>query len=182
MPDAPTDKELSTLAQLGEDFYAAEAEVLRLEAELARAKRKRDTIQLEEIPEAMELIGVVSFQTPTSKFELEEKIFVQPKKDDRPLVLQAVEKQGDGALIKTTVSVPFNKGEDEKVEALLKHLKEQGLQSKQEKKIEAATLRKWVIDRLKKGKPVDLGLFGVRKFTQAIFSDGAPEEPVFEDE
>ena len=91
MTDLPTDTELSTLAQLGEDLYQAESEVLRLEAELKRAKRIRDAIQNEEIPEVMQDIGVLEFRTARSKFELKEILRVQPKADNRPLVLQAVE-------------------------------------------------------------------------------------------
>ena len=182
MTDLPTDNELSTLAQLGEDLYQAESEVLRLEAELKRAKRIRDAIQNEEIPEVMQDIGVLEFRTARSKFELREVLRVQPKADNRPLVLQAVEEAGDGALIKTTVTVPFNRGEDEKVKELLNELQQRGLQSKSDKRIEPSTLRKYVRDKLEAGEPIDQDLFGVRVFKQAIFGDGAPEAPIFDDE
>ncbi len=178
----PTDCELSTLAKLGDDFYAAEAEVLRLGAELKRAMRLRDAIQNEEIPEAMAEIGVFEFRTARSKFMLKEILSVKPKAANRPLVLHAVEKAGDGALIKTTVTVPFNRGEGEKVKALLAVIQDHGLQSKQDRKIEPSTLKKYVKDRLEKGVAVDMELFGVRTFKQAIFGDGAPEAPVFDDE
>ena len=178
----PTDAELSTLATLGDDLFEAEARVLRLEAELKVAKRRRDAIAHVEIPEAMEEIGVLEFRTARSKFELKETLRVQPKADNRPLVLRAVEEAGDGALIKTTVSVPFNRGQDEQVAELLNQLQEMGLQNKQERKIEPSTLRKYVKDKLEAGEQVDMDLFGVTKFRQAIFGDGAPEAPVFEGE
>jgi len=178
----PTDRELSSLAQLGNDLYEAEADVLRLDAELKRAKAKRDRIQHDLIPEAMAEIGVLEFRTATSHIKVEEKLRVQPLKQNRPLVLQAVEEMGSGNLIKTTVSVPFNRGEDDRVEAALLALEEMGCQYKQERDIHPSTLRKFVSDLLKEGKPVDMELFGARKFKQAVFEDGAPEPPVFEDE
>ena len=182
MNETPTDSELSTLATLGNELYEAEADVLRLEAELKQAKRKRDRIQTEIIPSAMEEIGVLEFRTATSKIEIKEKLIVQPKVDNRPLVLQELEKQGAAALIKTNVTIAFNRGEDEAAKETIAMLEEQGRQVKQDRSVHHSTLKKHVKDRLAEGKPIDMELFGVRQFKQAVFGDGAPEAPVFEDE
>lgn len=182
MNDTPTDNELSTLARLGEELYEAESEVLRLEAELKQAKVRRDRIQRDLIPEAMSEIGVLEFRTANSKISVKEMLEVRPLVDNRPLVLKALEEQGAGALIKTTLSVPFNRGEDEAVKQACEILQQQGRQFKQERKVEPQTLKKHVRDRLKDGKPVDMELFGVSQFKKAIFEDGAPEAPIFDEE
>ena len=182
MNEMPTDTELSTLAALGDDLFNAEEEVLRLAAELKRAQKIRDGIQQEEIPEAMAEIGVLEFRTAKCKIELQEVLRVQPKVANRPLVLLAVEEAGQGALIKTTVTVPFGRGESEKAKELLAEIQARGLQSKQERKIEPSTLKKYVKDKMEAGEPLDQDLFGVYKFKQAKFSDGAPVPPVFDGE
>jgi hypothetical protein len=178
----PSDQELSTLSRLSEDLYEAEAEVLRLEAELKRAKRRRDAIQCDEIPAAMEDIGVLEFRTDKCKIELKPVLRVSPRKDNRPLVFREVEEAGDEAIIKSNVMVAFGRGKEEQTKELLDYLQKNGMQAKQERKIEPQTLKKWVKDRLERGEPVDMELFGVRQFKQAVFRDGAPEAPVFEEE
>jgi len=175
-------KELSTLVKLGEELYAAEAEVLRLDAELAKAKARRDTIQNDIIPQAMEEIGVKEFRTENSHVVIKPILAVTPKKDDRPLVFKAVEETGDGAIIKDTVTMALGKGKVEVAKKLLKIAEELQLDAKQERKIEAQTLKKYVKDRLEAGEAVDMKLFGVKQFKQAKFKSGAPEAPVFEDE
>jgi hypothetical protein len=174
--------ELSHLAELGDQLYDAEAEVLRLEAELKRAKKHRDYIQNELVPNAMEEIGILEFRTSTSKIEIREKLVVQPKVENRPLVLQELERYGAGSLIKTRLEIPFNRGEDDAVAQICASLHEAGRQYKQERKVEPSTLKKFVKDRLEEGKAVNMDLFGVRRFKQAIFEDGAPEAPAFDDE
>jgi len=182
MTEMPTDTELSSLARLGDDLYDAETEVLRLEAELGRAKKVRNAIREEEIPEAMKEIGVLEFRTPTCKIALKEILRVQPLVANRPLVLKAVEAAGQGALIKSTVTVAFGRGDGEKAKGLLASLQEKGLQSKQDRLIAPSTLKKYVRDLLEAGEPLDQKLFGVYQAQEAKFSDGAPQPPVFEGE
>lgn len=178
----PTDSTLSTLSQLGEDFYDAESEVLRLEALLKRAKTRRDNIQLTEIPEFLYEVGITEFATKDLKVKVSEMLQVTPKKENRPLVLAMLEKQGAGNLIKSLVTVQFNRGQDEKAKKIIALLREHDLAPKQEKKVESQTLKKHVKDRLEAGKVVDMDLFGAKQFKKASFVDGAPEPPVFDGE
>lgn len=180
--NAPDDKTLSSLARLGEDLYEAEAKVLRLEAELARAKKVRDVIKREEIPEVMAETGITSFSTATSSFLLKEVLSVRPKAADRPRVIQALEEMGEAGLIKNQVSVSFAKGQDSQARALVDQLAERGILAEQARKVEPSTLRAFVRRRLAAGESVDMDLFGVQQFKEAEFKDGAPEAPVFEDE
>lgn len=180
--NAPSNDTLSTLSHLGRQLYEAEREVLRIEGELAQAKKRRDALQFTEIPEFATEVGITEFATDDLRFRVENVLTVQPRKDNRPLVLAELEKQGAGALIKSTVTVAFNRGQEEQAKKIIDLLREQGLAPKQEKKVEPSTLKKHVSDRLEKGLAVDMELFGARQFRKASFADGAPEAPVFEDE
>lgn len=174
-----TDSTLSTLSQLGKDLYDAESEVLRLDALLKRAKTHRDNIQLTEIPEFLGEVGITEFATDSVKVKVTDMLQVQPLKENRPLVLAELEKQGAGTLIKSIVTVQFNRGEEERAKKIIALLRENDLTPKQEKKVESQTLKKHVKTRLEKGQVVDMALFGVKQFKKASFVDGAPEAPVF---
>lgn len=179
---APTDESLSTLSLLAKKLYAAEETVLRLEAELKRAKEQRDRLQCTEIPEFLDAVGITEFSSGEMEVRVEDVLAVQPRKENRPLVLAELEKQGAGGLVKSTVTVAFNRGEDAKSKAIIDLLRKHGLVPKQEKKVEPSTLKKHVRTRLEKGESVDMDLFGVRRIRRATFAAGAPEEPVFDEE
>lgn len=174
--------EMSALAQLGQDLYDAETKVLELEAQLKRAKANRDRLVQTDIPEAMADIGMSSFSTDKFSIEIKEKIIVSPKVENRPLVLQALEADGQAALIKSIVTVAFNKGQDEIARQLATEMMKKGFDAKQDRSVHAQTLAKYVKDKLSKGAEIDQELFGVRQFKEAKFSSGAPEAPVFGDE
>jgi hypothetical protein len=182
MPDQ-TDSGLRSLAELADSLFDAEEDVLRLGAELKRAAKKRDAIAQGEIPELMRDIGVATIVTTDgAKVELKDVLSVTPLKKNRPRVMQVLVEEDAGSLIKTTVLVPFNRDEDDAVVDVLAYLTSIGRQAREDRKVEAQTLKKWVKDRLEAGEEVDMELFGVRKFEIAQFSDGGPKAPIFDDE
>lgn len=180
----PADGELSRIAQLGQELYAAEEAVLVAQAALKRAERQRDLIAEVEIPEVMEDLGIEQLKLKNGAvIEVKEHVSVRPKAENRPLVIQALEEEGKGNLVKTTIVVPFNRNEDREVAALLHHINTAMRRTaKQERKVEPATLRAHVIKKLRAGEAVDVDLFGVTQVKKAHFADGAPEEPVFDGE
>lgn len=182
MNELPQTDQLHQLSEMAQRLYDAEKRVLELEAELKRAKRLRDAIQLEEIPAYLEEVGVTSFTTKDIKVELDEILIVQPLAANRPLVLQELEKQGAGGLVKSTVTVAFDRGQEATAQELIKQLQSRGMDPKQDRWVEPSTLKKHVRTRLEKGESVDTELFGVRQLKKATFASGAPEVPVFEGE
>lgn len=178
----PQDSELSSLSQLGEDLVEAENAVFLAEHKLKLAKSARDNIANTQIPELMKELGVEFIGLAGGRrVDVTPILSVTPLAADRPLVFAALEEQGAGALIKTTVSVPFGRGQDEKVKELLELLQTKGLAGKLDKKVEPQTLKKHVKERLLEGKPVP-ACFNVKKFDQAKFTKGKPTKPVFDDE
>lgn len=182
MTDFPQGDQLSTLSELARRLYDAEAQVLRLQAELKRAVRVRDAIQFNEIPEYLNEVGIREFATDDVKVSVEDQLLVQPRAENRPLVLLELEKLGAGTLIKSTVTVAFDRGQEETAKTLMSDLVRNGLQPKQEKWVEPSTLKKFVRTRLENGQVVDADLFGVRQLRKANFVSGAPEVPVFDGE
>ena len=166
-----------------EKLLEAEEKVLLLTAQLKQATRQRDHISQNIVPDFLNEVGIEEIKLRGGrKIELTNILSVRPPPANRPLVLEALVAQGAGGLIKTTVSVPFGRGEQEAVKALLAKLQADGMQAKAETKVESSTLKRHVRLRLDKGLAVDKELFGVRDVNIAKFTENAPVEPRFDGE
>ena len=182
MNNIPLDSELSSLSSLGQDLYEAEEQIFLAANTLKVATAHRDNIANNLIPELMKELGVEEIKlTGGRKVSVKSILSATPLAADRPLVYAALEEQGAGALIKTTVSVPFGRGDEQKVMELLDVLQANGYAGKLAKKVEAPTLKKHVKDRLAEGLPVP-ACFNVKSFDRAEFTEGKPKKPAFDGE
>lgn len=172
--------ELTKIAQMGEDLYAAQAEVLLKEAELKQAKRVLYQVQEVDIPEYMDEIGLTKFETADISVEIKESLRVTPLAANRPKVMAVVTAAGDANLIKDTISFMFTKGQNDEAEKFYDAAIAEGKAPKREQKIESSTLRAYVKGKLEAGEDLDLDLFGVSMAKKAVFKTGAPIAPVFE--
>ena len=67
---------------------------------------------------------------------------------------------GHEDLIKNTVTASFNRGQDNQVAELIKVCEEYNFTYNQKQKVEPMTLKAFVKERVEKGLPIDLDLFG----------------------
>ncbi len=81
--------------------------------------------------------------------------------EEKDQALNWLEANGHGALIKRTVEVPFGRGSDQKAIELKDSLREQGMKAVFERKVESATLRAFVSEKLEGGEEIPLDLFKV---------------------
>ncbi len=177
--------DVKDLSRYGRLLYEAEEKVLDAELELKFAIAQRDKIATLDIPNAMEEAGVTELVFRDSdgspvRIEIDDVLSVRPVKANHDKIFAIVTKAGDGAMIKRTVAVPFNRGEKRQAEALMAQLQDMGRGFQETQKIESSTLKKWVRDRMEAGKHVDADLFGVFKVQRAKFSEGAPKSQGFE--
>ncbi len=178
----PTNSELSSLSSLGQDLYVAEELVFQVEHDLKLATAARDYIANTLIPELMKELDVEFIgMTGGRRIDVKQIFSATPLAADRPLVYAALEEQGAGALIKTTVSIPFGRGDEQKVKDIIQLLEVNGHAPILAKKVEAPTLKKHVKERLAAGKPVP-ACFNVKKFDHAEFTEGKPKKAVFDGE
>jgi len=178
--EATAGGELTKIAEMGEALFRAQEAVNLKRAELKKAERVLAQLQEVDIPEYMTEIGLTKFETNDVSVEIKESIQVSPLKANRPKVMQVVTDAGDANLIKDTISFMFTRGQHEEADEFYTQAIEKGQAPKREQKIESATLRAYVINKLKNGEEVDVDLFGVRTLKKAVFVKGAPIEPVFE--
>lgn len=175
---APSDDALSKLAALVAELHLAESDVLRCEGTLKDAQARARDLAEKQIPEHMGEVGLAEFKTTDGvKIELKSSLHVTPKKENRMTVLDWLEEQGYGNLIKRTVSVAFNRDQESEAASLLTFLADdRGLQAKEERKVAPATLRKFVADRLEAGKELPMELLGVFQYKYAKITEGKPEK------
>ena len=180
---APTDQSVSTLARMGEALVDAEMGVLVAENELKKAQALKRDVEERMIPDAMREAGVEELKlTGGVVIALDEILCVTPKKENRHHVLNWLEKEGHGALIKRTISVAFTREQQAEADNLVKLLvEEHHMSTKEERKVESQTLKKHVKGLLEEGASLPMDILGVYQFTRALITKGKPKL-VFKDE
>lgn len=179
----PDNESISTLSGLIEDLRDADLELQEAEAVLKKAQDRKREIEEKQIPELMIALKMEEFKTTSGvKVGLEQVLSVTPRKENRQRVLNWLEKRGSGALIKRTLSVAFNKDQDEEVASLVKFLvEERRMPTKEERKVESQTLKKYVKELLEAGEDVPTDLLGIFQYNRAKIVEGKPKL-VFKDE
>lgn len=183
MDNAPTDQGVSTLANLGQALVKAELDVLKAEAELKKAQDLRKDIEERQIPDAMREAGVEELKLAGGVvIGIEEVLGVTVRKDNKQRVLNWLEKEGHGGIIKRKLSVAFNKDQQDEASNLIKVLvEEHGMCTKEEREYSSQTLKKIVRERREAGLPVPDDIINVYSAEKAKITKGKPKLH-FEDE
>ena len=165
--EAPSTDDLATLAGLANDLYLAELEVAQAQEALKEAQRKARDIGEHQIPELMDDIGIAEFTTKSGiKLSVKDNLRVSPPAARREEAWDWIEEHGYGDLVKRNVIVGFARDEGDQCEELLEDLDAKGLRTKEERKVESATLKKFIKERLEAGDDVPLDLFGTTQYKQ----------------
>lgn len=178
--EAPSADSLAVLASLAEHLYLAEQEVELKTEELREAQRKLLYISGSQIPELMDEVGMSEFTTTSGiKIAVRDNLRVSPPAARRQEVYDWLEARGYGDLVKHNVTAGFGKEESAKAEELVGYLEGLGLPTKDERKVESQTLKKFVKEQLAEGNDIPLDLFGAHEFRQTKIT--AKPESVFGD-
>lgn len=169
--DAAVDEQLALTEGAGENVAALLQNQLKLEdhiIDLQRRLKEREAqlkhMREETIPEAFAAAGMGGF-TMSQGWEVEVAPFVHTSftqkmdAEKREKALAWLRETDNDSLIKNTVSVSFGKGEDAKSQALVEHLREQGLTPKEAETIAASSLQKFIRLELEANRDVPLDLF-----------------------
>ncbi len=159
--DAPQ-VNLSELQQLAEKQALAEAEVARCVAALEVAKNALREIAEGSLPTAMDAAGIPEFRT-TSGLMIKVKETIRasiPKNREREAFSWLRENKHE-KMIKRAISVAFGTGDDEQANKLITMIAQTGLEVEDKSSVHPSTLSSFVKEKLEKGEPVPLDLFGV---------------------
>jgi hypothetical protein len=155
---------LASLRELAIRQKELELEVERNREELRASEERLRVISEQTLPEMMDELGVPEFKTSDGlTIKIKETIRASMGKTEKEKndALRWLEQNGHGAMIKRTVEVPFNKGQEDQARELEAKLQGEGLRSSFSKKVEPSTLRAFVIECLENGQDIPLDLFKV---------------------
>jgi hypothetical protein len=145
----------------------AEQDVTVAEAALKQAQERHRDICERQIPELMDEMGLVEFKNRNGlHVKIERKIRASIPAALRPAAYAWLENNGFGGMLKRTVSVAFNREEQDAARLLVGELEGKFAGVKEDCKVEPSTLSAFVREQLEQGSELPLELFGV--FEQRI--------------
>jgi hypothetical protein len=146
-----------------------EVAVEDLEAQLKAAKASLHALTTTRIPEMMlnqmQMLET-SFMVGNRQWKVEIKDFVAgglPKEDEgkRAAAIQWLEKHEGGDLIKTEITISFNREEHTKAKQLAERLRKAGYTPELESSVHASTLKSFAMERLRSGAEIDAETLGL---------------------
>ena len=171
--EEPGEGQLALLRTLADAQADAERYVAQLEVKLAKAKDELRDIQEQELPNLMDKLGMKEFQTLSglkiSVTEIIRASISQARADEAHAWL---DENGHASLVKRIFAVSFGRDEEKWAREFAADLRrrKRELTVAEVKKVESATLRAFVKQRLEAGEDLPLELFGV--FRQRVSKIG----------
>ena len=155
------DDQLDSISKLANEAASLERKIADTEQLLKDHKQSLHKITDEQLPEALETMGL-------QKFTLKDgaEIAVKPiyaasiPKDRKEEAFQWLRDHEFGDLVKNNVTVTFGRGEDTIAKDFVNMCGAQGFTPSQLEKVEPMTLKAWLRERVEAGAAVPLALFG----------------------
>jgi hypothetical protein len=164
---APSGGELEALSKLADALVQTREHIERLERETKEAKDKERDLSEHRIPQAMEAVGMAEIRTTNGfRIQIADKIRASITKAREREAIAWLEDNGHGDIIKRTVAVMFDRGEDVAMEALCAELRSKGLPVKPSAAVHHSTLAALVKELLESGEDVPFDTLGV--FVQRV--------------
>lgn len=188
----PSDEQIKNVRDHARDLYKKRRLLATLQEEAAKTVIEIEVLEVKTLPEAMRTIGMRSFALDGGfEIELEDVVHGSIKKENKPAAYEwlkdAAEKAKNGwdAIIKNTITVSFDKGDEKWANKFMADLakRKRPLQVERESAIHASSLKKFVKERVAAEKTGEVppalilprDLFGVFEFTKANLVDPAEE-------
>jgi len=154
---------LDEMAALAKALVDADREVEHGEQMLKGRKESARFLREETIPSAMQELGLESITLSTGqKLEVKQEVYASIPVANRGEAYQWLNEKGFGGLIKTDVSVPFGKNEEELAKKFVLQLSSMGYASTAKQNVHPSTLKAFIKEQLAKGNDIPLALFGAR--------------------
>ena len=157
-----TDDGLQTISVLAEAQLELEEGIEEKQNELKVLKEKHRRISEEQLPEALMEVGVSEFKLKDgTKISTAVYYSARITLDTKEEAFNWLRNNNFADLIKNTVSVRFERDEDEIAQILLDELNSQGLNTAQKEWVEPMTLKAFVREQVEKGVDLPYEAFNV---------------------
>lgn len=159
---------LGEVGRLAAALLEAQRAVEDAEARLKVLKERERKLEEEDLPGAMEEVGLQSVALPDgTKIAVKQEVYVAMLAANKPLCWQWLDDNGYGGLVKHELKAQFGRGEEEeeKLNAVLRAMSELGVEGEAKSDVNSQTLKAWLKEQLQdaeKAARVPLDLFGAR--------------------
>ncbi len=155
--DAEETKNLSSLVQ---QLNGVTSKIEKCEENLKTLKKEKQRLSMETIPELMDEMGIERLDVEGATVSLKPFVSASIPTNRRQEAYTWLRENGLDDIIKNDVVLSFNRGEDNVAGSLMGELEERGFHPESKTHIHSMTLKAFVKERVEKGLPIDLDMFG----------------------
>jgi len=130
------------------------------ENKLKEMKEARRRIAEIELPELMNQMQMLDFTMQSGK-KVKLNTFYDAKIKDKKVAFDYLEKQGDTAIIKDTITLSFDRGDIEKANEITEDLANKGVALARKEAVHPSTLKAYVKEAIESGANIPMEAFGI---------------------
>ena len=151
---------MKSLSSLVKDLDQLTIDINKKEEELKSLKLQKHLMSTEQIPTMMDEMGVQRLDVENLSVSLKPLINASIPPTRREEAYQWVRENDLDDIIKNDVIMSFGKGEDNMAGDIMYELEQRGMHPEKKTHIHSMTLKAFIRERVEKGLPIDLDLFG----------------------
>ena len=152
--------DMKTLSSLVKDLDQLTIDINEKEEELKSLKLQKHLMSTEQIPAMMDEMGVQRLDVENLSVSLKPLINASIPPTRRDEAYQWLRENDLDDIIKNDVIMSFGKGEDNMAGDIMYELEQRGMHPEKKTHIHSMTLKAFIRERVEKGLPIDLYLFG----------------------
>ena len=155
--DADGGKKLSGLVRR---YNEKQQQIEETENYLKGLKEEKQRIAFEQIPMLMDEMGIERIDVDGAIVKLKAFVSASIPADRKQDAFNWLREHGLDDIIKNDIIVSFGRGQDNKAGDMMYDLEQKGFHPEQKTHIHSMTLKAFVRERVEKGLPIDLDMFG----------------------
>jgi len=158
--DKVQEGDMKNLSSLVKDLNQITLNINEKEEELKALKLQKHKMSTEQIPAMMDEMGVQRLDVENLSVTLKPLINASIPQTRREEAYQWLRDNGLDDIIKNDVIMSFGKGEDNMAGDIMYELEKRGMHPEKKTHIHSMTLKAFIRERVEKGLPIDLDMFG----------------------
>ena len=158
--DKVQEGDMKNLSSLVKDLNQITLNINEKEEELKALKLQKHKMSTEQIPSMMDEMGVQRLDVENLSVSLKPLINASIPPTRRDEAYQWLRDNGLDDIIKNDVIMSFGKGEDNMAGDIMYELEQRGMHPEKKTHIHSMTLKAFIRERVEKGLPIDLDMFG----------------------
>ena len=151
---------MKSLSSLVKDLDQLTIDINKKEEELKSLKLQKHLMSTEQIPTMMDEMGVQRLDVENLSVSLKPLINASIPPHRKEEAYRWLRDNDFDDIIKNDVIISFGKGEDNMAGDIMYDLEQRGMHPEKKTHIHSMTLKAFIMERVEKGLPIDLDLFG----------------------